>query len=145
MANIFDVAEYILRTIGAISTLKLQKLTYYCQAWSLAWTKKPLFAEDFEAWSNGPVNPKLFKYFQGEYIVDRVDARKLSRNLSLDDIKKINAVIDAYGKFSGAELSSMTHSEKPWLDARKGLPEGMPCSKIISKSSMQKYYASLIQ
>lgn len=144
MANIFDVANYILRTVGAMSTLKLQKLTYYCQAWSLAWTKTPLFVEDFEAWSNGPVNPKLFKYFQGEYIVEQVGSNKLSKKLTTEDIKKINTVIESYGDFSGAELSSMTHAEQPWVSARGGLPNGVPCSSIITKESMLSYYSSLI-
>ena len=53
MANVFDVAKYILNSVGGdISTMKLQKLCYYSQAWSLAWGET-LFNEDFEAWSNG--------------------------------------------------------------------------------------------
>ena len=55
MANVFDVAKYILQRTGKISTWKLQKLCYYSQAWTLAWTGKPLFEEEFEAWRNGPV------------------------------------------------------------------------------------------
>ena len=49
MANIFDVARYILEVKGSMSTMKLQKLCYYCQAWSLVWDDSPLFDEDFEA------------------------------------------------------------------------------------------------
>ncbi len=49
MANVFDVAKYILEKTGTISTWKLQKLCYYSQAWELAWTGNPLFEEDFEA------------------------------------------------------------------------------------------------
>ena len=55
MASVFDVAKYILNNKGRMSTWKLQKLCYYSQAWSLAWTETPLFEEDFEAWKNGPV------------------------------------------------------------------------------------------
>ena len=35
VANVFDVAKYILEKEGKLSTMKLQKLCYYCQAWSL--------------------------------------------------------------------------------------------------------------
>lgn len=35
MAIIFDTARYILEKEGQMSTMKLQKLCYYCQAWSL--------------------------------------------------------------------------------------------------------------
>lgn len=48
MANIISVAKYILEQRGAMTTMKLQKLCYYSQAWSLAWDDKPLFDEDFK-------------------------------------------------------------------------------------------------
>ncbi|MDY6993563.1 MAG: hypothetical protein SVR94_13310 [Pseudomonadota bacterium] len=36
MVNVFDVAAFILRELGEMSAMKLQKLIYYSQAWSLA-------------------------------------------------------------------------------------------------------------
>ena len=42
MASVFDVAKYILQKSGSMSTWKLQKLCYYSQAWSLAWTEAPI-------------------------------------------------------------------------------------------------------
>ncbi len=42
MATVFDVAAYILENTGSISTMKLQKLCYYSQAWSLVWDDKPI-------------------------------------------------------------------------------------------------------
>ena len=54
MANVFDTAKYILEQKGDMSTMKLQKLCYYSQAWGLVWDDEPLFDEDFEAWANGP-------------------------------------------------------------------------------------------
>ena len=66
-----DVAQYILnyfRKKGQpITTLKLQKLVYYVQAWSLVWDDAPIFDEDFEAWVNGPVVRSLFYKLQGDY------------------------------------------------------------------------------
>lgn len=56
MANIFDVAKYILTEIGGVSTMKLQKLCYYSLVESLRRDPEhPLFRERFEAWANGPV------------------------------------------------------------------------------------------
>ena len=43
MANVFDVAAYILQQQGRMTTMKLQKLCYYAQAWHLTWTGHSLF------------------------------------------------------------------------------------------------------
>jgi uncharacterized phage-associated protein len=55
MANVRDVAQYILEQQGQMTTWKLQKLVYYAQAWSLVWDERPLFDDRIEAWANGPV------------------------------------------------------------------------------------------
>ena len=69
MATVFDVAKYILRKCGRISTWKLEKLCYYSQAWTMAWDEIPLFNEDFEAWANGPVCPEFFKEHKGMFSI----------------------------------------------------------------------------
>ena len=45
-----DVAAYILSKQGDMPAMKLQKLVYYSQAWSLVWDDKPLFRDRIEAW-----------------------------------------------------------------------------------------------
>ena len=42
MGSVFDTAKYILEKCGTMSTMKLQKLCYYSQAWSLVWDDAPL-------------------------------------------------------------------------------------------------------
>ncbi|MCC6923464.1 MAG: DUF4065 domain-containing protein [Nitrosomonas sp.] len=66
MANAFDVADYILVKQGAISAMKLQKLIYYSQAWSLVWDDEPLFNNKIEAWANGPVVRDLYEKHRGK-------------------------------------------------------------------------------
>ena len=53
--SVLDVAAYILKKLGSMTTMKLQKLVYYSQAWSLVWDEQSLFIESIEAWANGPV------------------------------------------------------------------------------------------
>ena len=55
MVTVFDVVRFILEQKGSTTAMKLQKLVYYCQAWSLVWDEQPLFKERIEAWVNGPV------------------------------------------------------------------------------------------
>ena len=58
MATAHDVAAYILQKKGEMTAMKLQKLVYYSQAWSVVWDERPLFHEKIEAWANGPVVPR---------------------------------------------------------------------------------------
>jgi hypothetical protein len=68
-ASIVDIAKYILRVKDECTTMKLQKLCYYSQAWTLVWDDIPLFPEDFEAWANGPVSPVLFALHKGMFVL----------------------------------------------------------------------------
>jgi len=144
MASVFDVAKYVLEKQGQMSTLKLQKLCYYAQAWSLAWTEEPLFQEEFQAWANGPVCSELFQRHKGNFMigVDSLGVGNVS-NLSNDQKDTINHVLDHYGAWDPYELREQTHFESPWKTARRGLPEGVSCNYVISKESMGEYYGNL--
>ena len=144
MANVFDVAKYILQKQGAMSTWKLQKLCYYSQAWQLAWTGKPLFEEEFEAWTNGPVCRELFNAHRGSFWIDEAMIDKGDpSNLNADEQETIDIVLHGYGDREPYDLREQTHSEPPWKDARVGLPDSAPSQRIISKDSMGSYYGSL--
>lgn len=144
MATVYDVAKYILLTEGSMSTWKLQKLCYYSQAWSLAWTEKPIFKEDFQAWANGPVCPELFHEHQGKFTVGTDDLNKGDpMNLTEDQKDTINIVLKDYGSMEPYELRELTHKEEPWKNARLGLPEDAYSKALITKESMGSYYGSL--
>lgn len=143
MANVFDVAKYILEKQGSMSTMKLQKLCYYSQAWALVWNDgEPLFNENFQAWTNGPVCKKLFDKHKGKYTVDSSD---IDANGELTECEKdmIDSVLETYGNKTPQWLSDLTHLEAPWNDARVGYSDGENCEKIITKENMRIYYASL--
>ena len=71
-ASVLDVASYILTRQGPITTWKLQKLVYYCQAWSLVWDDDQIFPEEIKAWANGPVVRELYDVHRGEYRVEKL-------------------------------------------------------------------------
>ena len=143
MANIFDTAKYILEKTGCMSTMKLQKLCYYSQAWSLVWDDAPLFKEDFQAWANGPVCPELFFKTQGNYSVNANDETDGEGDLSENQKDTIEKVIEYYGGHDAQWLSQLTHMEDPWINARKGIPSGVGCNNVITKESMALYYGGL--
>lgn len=147
MADIIDVAKYILERKGTMSTMKLQKLCYYSQAWTLAWDEVPLFNEDFQAWANGPVCRELFEWHRGKFLISTDDLPQLSgkHDLTLTERETIDKVLEFYGDKEGHWLSELTHMERPWKEARQkanALP-GDSCSEIITKESMADYYAGL--
>ncbi len=145
MANIFDVAKYVLSKCGPMTTWKLQKLCYYSQAWSLAWTGEPIFQEDFEAWSNGPVCPELFRVHKGLFIVSAANIPESHEcaELTKEQIETIDRVLDEYGNMEPYELREQTHAEMPWKNARGNLPDGVSSKALITKSSIGEYYGSL--
>ena len=143
MATIFDVARYILENLGTTSTMKLQKLCYYCQAWSLVWDDAPLFNEEFEAWANGPVCKELFNATRGMFSVTAKDECGNSDNLTDNQKNNINLVLDYYAKHNAQWLSQLTHMEEPWKLARLNVPTGQNSSNIITKESMAIYYGGL--
>lgn len=142
MATVHDVAAYILKKQGSMTTMKLQKLVYYCQAWSLVWDDKALFPEKIQAWANGPVVADLYEVHRGKYSVGSW-TRGNCKKLSEIQRETIDAVLGYYGDKSSQWLSDLTHKENPWLNARKGLPSGARGSKVITHASMAEYYEAL--
>ena len=138
-----DVAQYIRDQLGEISTIKLQKLVYYCKAWSLVWDEDPIFEDDFEAWANGPVVPDLYKAHKGCFMcpanIDGADTGRLSSRQK----ENIGIVLESYKDKSPQYLVALTHSEKPWIDARKGYQAGERCNEIIPTDAIAEYYSSL--
>jgi uncharacterized phage-associated protein len=142
MACVLDVAEYILSKCGPMTTMKLQKLVYYCQAWSLVWDSHPLFEERIEAWANGPVVPDLYNAHRGQFTVLTVGGNASA--LDKDAIETIDAVLDFYGNRDAQWLSDLTHQEDPWRNARRGLAPGEPSSREIKHAELAEYYMGLV-
>lgn len=142
MANVFDVAASILHKQGAMTSMKLQKLVYYAQAWSLVWDERPLFPERIEAWANGPVVPELFRAHQGEYTVSH-EPNGDRKALTEDERETVDAVLKTYGDKPANWLSALTHREDPWVEARSGLTDGVRGNCTINHGAMADFYSNL--
>jgi uncharacterized phage-associated protein len=144
MCTVYDVAAYILKKQGSMTHLKLQKLVYYSQAWSLVWDEKPLFPEPIEAWANGPVVPKLYDRLRQKFNVDQnILGCGNPEKLSAKRRATIDGVLAYYGKRTSQYLSDLTHMEDPWKNAREGLAPGVRGSQEITHAAMAEYYSSL--
>ncbi len=140
--RVFDVAAYILEKKGTMSTMKLQKLVYYSQAWSLVWDEQPLFEEKIEAWANGPVVRDLFDYHRGMYEISEIPIGN-PRLLDQEQQDTVDAVLEYYGDRPAQWLIDLSHMEDPWIHARKGLPPLERGNRVMPLDSMADYYSSL--
>jgi uncharacterized phage-associated protein len=131
------------RGITDVSNLKLQKLVYYAQAWNLAFTGEPLFADTCEAWVHGPVVACVFGDYKSNRWAPITDA--FGTAVCDPDIRAhIDCVLDAYGDLGATQLERLTHQERPWQEARVGLATDEPSRNPISIRSMEEFYSSLI-
>jgi len=147
VASVYDVADYILHQRGNMSAMKLQKLCYYSQAWSLVWDEEPLFEEQIEAWKGGPVIPELYDRHRGMFEVSQAviaDRGRYAR-LSETQIASIDGVLKFYGDKTAQWLSDLTHMEDPWKNARAraGKRDGESCTEVINDADMAEYYGGL--
>ncbi len=144
MANAIDVAAYILEQTGSATTMKLQKLVYYTQVRYLVMNGRPLFEDRIEAWANGPVSPRLYHVHSGRYMIGKGGLGSYGSSDALGYAEKVAAlyVVEKLGAYSGEQLRGLSHSERPWQEARVGYAPGARCNVPITVESMKSYYSS---
>lgn len=142
MAKAINVAAYILNKMGPLEAKKLQKLTYYSQVWSLVWHGEPLFEERIEAWRDGPVIPELYRLHRTKFLVRQIDGADSAR-LTNSEQDTVDSVLGYYGDRSAEALCKLSHSEQPWLSARRGLLPFQAGNREISQDSIREFYSSL--
>lgn len=143
MANVINVAKCVLEQLDYATTMKLQKIVYYSQVGYLVRYKTVLFDESIQAWANGPVVPALFHAHAGMFIVAPSDIKGNSSELSAQERSMIINVAKLYKDYSGEQLRELTHSEDPWINARKGIKPGERCNNVITVDALQEYYGRL--
>lgn len=149
--DVNTIADYIIQRLNAdedmnLINLKLQKLIYYLQAWSFGIKGERFVNSSFEAWVHGPVCRELYDRFK--------NSKTLYSFISIEDVQNIDSascietqdrdfihfILDNYAGFSGVELETMTHKEKPWIEARGGIAPMIGCNNVISEDTMKEYY-----
>lgn len=154
MAKALDVATLLtfLAQSGdepdPLTHLRLQKLLYYCQGWSLGLRGKPLFNERIEAWAHGPVVPEVYEtlcpFKADPFTVESKDGDdKIDFALDDDEREFIGDVWDSYQSYSALKLREMTHKEDPWVNARKGYGPADRCNVEITKEALKEYFENL--
>lgn len=148
MTTVYDVAAYILgKSDSGMSTMKLQKLTYFAQGWSLAILHRPIFNEDFEAWARGPVSRPLYWQHRGLFSVSSLSVGD-ANELEHAERVLVDAVLKNYGGMSGVDLSELSHAPGgPWETTRQAhaIDGDGWCDATIPKDAMKAYFARFLK
>lgn len=122
----------------SMSPKKLQKLCYYAQMFYLALFNKKIINGEFEAWIHGSVNRELFYIYQGYKWTPIPKTFNNVFDLIDNNAKSVlNIVWSSFGKYNGDQLEVITHTEIPWLNARKGYLPYEPCSNVLNHDDMK--------
>jgi uncharacterized phage-associated protein len=122
--------------LQGLTPMKLQKLMFYAQSWHLLLKdQQPLFDDFFARWQYGPVIPSLYhelKEYGSNEIKGPTTTFKVTDTgftLVAPEVphsdqgtwQLIDKIIEVYGKFTGPQLSNMTHQQGgAWFETGKG-------------------------
>lgn len=124
MANVQDVAKFFIGLANdqanndqgdLMTNLRLQKLLYFAQGWHLARYGKPLFDDEIDAWTYGPVVPSVYNAYK-QHGRDGIPGTLPDMNaFSDDEYALLLDVAREYDRFGTSTLVSMTHMPgSPW-------------------------------
>lgn len=109
-----------------VTNLSLQKIAFFCHAWSLVDLGMPLIKHKFEAWEFGPVLPYLYREFRSfdrasiQSRATRINpqtghAETVPYQFDTDTERLLRKVVDFYSLLRAGDLVELTHAEGgPW-------------------------------
>ncbi|MGN0994037.1 MAG: type II toxin-antitoxin system antitoxin SocA domain-containing protein [Butyricicoccus sp.] len=143
------VTRYLLQKVSDITPLALQKMLYYAQAFFYALFGEELFGDACQAWAHGPVYPNVYYKYKA-YGYNPIEQPVLEfeddlTELTTREVELLDAIISAFGCYSGSILEKMTHSEKPWRDTRGNLLPGDRSVTEIKKETIHVYFQQVVE
>lgn len=149
--KLFLVANFFLSKIDEASgdfmtPLKLQKMVCLAQGWALGLLNKPLFEQEIEAWSHGPVVYDLYEFYR-DFKFNPIPALNDfdTSVFTTDELAVLTMVNDVFGVYNATFLENLTHKEKPWQTARGELNVAAPGHTRITKEKLRAYYQRVMQ
>ncbi len=135
-----DVARFFVEAGSkkSMSNMKLNKLVYLAQAWSLARNGKPLFDEEIQAWEYGPVIPEVYREYKqyGSNLIPPTHSFDFSQ-IDAETYELLLDVAREYMHYPSGSLVNLTHaSGGPWDTVYKKCKRG----GVISLESILSYY-----
>jgi uncharacterized phage-associated protein len=127
-----------------LTNLRLQKLLYYAQAWSLIVRESELFSDEIQAWRHGPVVPTVFRNLPDGHGANQINSNAFATvpDLQGDEAEFVRRVWEAYNQYSALQLSRMTHQEMPWRNAWGERPVDGTGNDPISIDHLEDFFGN---
>lgn len=152
MENPLAIANYFIKKSlesgTEMTSMKLIKLVYISHGWYLALSGEPLLAEGIQAWKYGPVVSSVYqetkRYGTGQISTLLFDSEG---NYPMPTSSEICTFLDKiwqlYGRFTGLQLSALTHEAgTPWYMTWNELGGNRRSSAIIGNDLIEEHYKS---
>jgi uncharacterized phage-associated protein len=126
----------------AVTNMQVQKHVFLGQGYCLALLGHSLYHQNTHAWQWGPVVPKLYKALQqyGSGMVTSPIKAEDELGESTDEYGVLKGVWEAYRRYSGSQLSALTHRpNSPWSKTWESNRFG-----VIPTDDIQQYFLGLI-
>jgi len=138
MEKVTTIASYIYQRYQQdygkrMDEMKLHKLLYFVQREAIIQTDEPMFKEQFEAWKYGPVMVEIRRMYKDGCLTEKLPQTYIEKYKSVFDM-----VFSTYAQKDSWSLSSITHGEYSWGQARKGIHEDENCDKLIDTDDIRK-------
>jgi conserved domain protein len=138
--SIINVARsLLLAESDGMTIMKLQKLCYLAQAYSLAWTGERLVTERFYAHRNGPYSKELATALKGIYLVYYSDLKYTPKSpvpVSGNKAIIVEQVRKTMRGFSSNALRTLFQNEAPLQAGLKNKAGGY----LIPETMLEEYY-----
>lgn len=139
--NALDIAAYLVVSADEMdcdmSTIKLQSVLYFCQAYFLMKKGQPCFGDDIIATKNGPMVNRVWNEFK-KFGAGNIPKSYISYHLNRHPIEKsdehlLNDVLYKLKDYFATTLIDITLDQKPF---KKALAKDKP----VNIKDMKKYF-----
>lgn len=128
-----DVAAALLEARGGRSDMYwLQAMVYIAQAIHLKRNGEALYRDEIQAWTDGPVVPRLYK---GHHDADAIteiqgaDVARFERHPVASET--VTLAMQTYGHLGETKLVYVMQTDPPWQVVREGLSPDRPSDRPI--------------
>lgn len=146
MLKAIDVANFFIELSNSfeedlITNMKVNKLVYFAQAWSLVRLNKSLFDEDIQAWTYGPVIPSVYNAFKpcGKNNIEATMGDYTPDKFNDEELELLMDVAMQYGQYTAPALVNITHkADSPWAKVYADHR-----NNVISNDLIKEYFSAL--